>query len=139
MADLLAAFQYAQLEKSEEIQERRKNIWIRYMNDLGDWARKHGVALPTIPDSCERTTTYYLLMPVASMREQLMKKLHSEGILAVFHYLPLHLSKMGREFGGEVGQCPVTESASDRLLRLPLYAAMTEDEQVTVINTILQF
>ena len=75
MADLLAAFLYAQLEKSEEIQERRKNISIRYINDLGDWARKHGVALPTIPDSCEQTYhLFYLLMPVASMREQLMKK-----------------------------------------------------------------
>ncbi len=62
--------------------------------------------------------------------------LKSRGILSVFHYLPLHLSDMGRRFGGREGQCPVTESVSDRLLRLPFFVGLTEDLQDEVVCAI---
>ena len=140
MSDLLAAFLYGQLEKREQIQGRRERIWTVYMDELRVWAQKHGVTLPTIPASCEQTHhLFFMLMPDASMRQRLMAKLRSKGILAVFHYLPLHLSKMGRKFGGEIGQCPVAEDVSDRLLRLPFYTSMTEDEQATVVREVLKF
>jgi dTDP-4-amino-4,6-dideoxygalactose transaminase len=63
----------------------------------------------------------------------------ARGILAVFHYLPLHLSPMGRRYGGAAGDCPVAEDISDRLLRLPFYTDMTPDEQAEVIDKVTSF
>ncbi len=65
--------------------------------------------------------------------------LRSKGILAVFHYLPLHLSEMGRKFGGKEGDCPVTEQLRDRLLRLPFYNDLSELDQAEVIQEIRNF
>ena len=79
---------------------------------------------------------FYVLMPSLEARQRLISHLRSKGILAVFHYLPLHLSAMGRQFGGEVGQCPVTEDASDRLLRLPFYNSLEERQQERVVEAI---
>ena len=65
-----------------------------------------------------------------------MASLRRRGILSVFHYLPLHLSPMGRRFGGRPGDCPVAESVSGRLVRLPFYPAMTDSEQAQVIDAV---
>ena len=65
--------------------------------------------------------------------------LKARGILAVFHYLPLHLSEMGQRFGGQPGDCPVTEDVSDRLLRLPFYNSLSDGEQAQVIEALLAF
>jgi dTDP-4-amino-4,6-dideoxygalactose transaminase len=79
---------------------------------------------------------FYLIMPSLEDRQAFIAHLRAEGILAVFHYLPLHLSRMGRQFGGREGQCPVTEVISDRLVRLPFYARIsTSDDQEFVIDT----
>ena len=82
---------------------------------------------------------FYLLMPSLDARQGLMAALRAKGILSVFHYLPLHLSEMGRRFGGQPGQCPVTEDVSDRLLRLPFYNRLSESDQDLVIDTIRNF
>ncbi len=68
-----------------------------------------------------------------------MAHLRSQGILAVFHYLPLHLSEMGRGFGGRPGDCLITEDVSDRLLRLPFYNDLSESDQQSVIDAIRQW
>jgi dTDP-4-amino-4,6-dideoxygalactose transaminase len=68
-----------------------------------------------------------------------MNDLRQEGIISVFHYLPLHLSDMGRQFGGKPGDCPVTESISDRLLRLPFYNTLTLPDQEMVVDALFQF
>jgi dTDP-4-amino-4,6-dideoxygalactose transaminase len=73
------------------------------------------------------------------VRSALIAWLGERGILAVFHYLPLHLSAMGRRFGGRAGQCPVAEDVADRLLRLPFYTSMTESEQDEVIEAVRAF
>ena len=78
-------------------------------------------------------------MPSYQQRQQLIEHLKSRGILSVFHYLPLHLSPMGRKFGGKEGDCPVTEDLSDRLIRLPFYNTLTEAEQERVIKEVLDF
>jgi dTDP-4-amino-4,6-dideoxygalactose transaminase len=78
-------------------------------------------------------------MPSLAARTALIDHLKAQGILAVFHYLPLHLSDMGRGFGGQPGDCPVTEDVSDRLLRLPFYNSLTPDEQMSVIETVRAF
>ncbi len=82
---------------------------------------------------------YYLLLPSLEIRQRLIAHLKTNGIMAVFHYLPLNTSDMGRSFGGYAGQCPITESASDRLLRLPFYNDLSEDEQTTVLDCIRRF
>jgi len=82
---------------------------------------------------------YHLLLPSFDVRSALIAWLRERGILAVFHYLPLHLSVMGRRFGGREGQCPVTEDVADRLLRLPFYTSMTHAEQDEVIDAMLAF
>ena len=82
---------------------------------------------------------FYLLLPSLESRQALIAHLRSLNILAVFHYLPLHLSKMGRTFGGKPGDCPVTESVSDRLLRLPFYSALDEEAQQRVIFAVQDF
>ena len=82
---------------------------------------------------------YYLLLPSLPTRTNLIAHLKACGILAVFHYLPLHLSDVGRKFGGKEGDCPVTEDVSDRLLRLPFFNTMTEDQHGRVIDAILNW
>ncbi len=82
---------------------------------------------------------FYLLLPSLADRQALIELLTQRGILAVFHYLPLNISSMGRKLGGFQGQCPVTESISDRLLRLPFYNDLKESEQDEVIETINSF
>lgn len=139
-SDMLAAFLLAQLEARERIQARRKKIWLRYHQSLSDWAESNNVGLPTIPDYCEQSYhMFYLLMPSLTTRQELIAHLRHQGILSVFHYLPLHLSTMGRKFDGKEGDCPVTESISDRLLRLPFYFDLSEEDQQTVISQICRF
>jgi dTDP-4-amino-4,6-dideoxygalactose transaminase len=78
-------------------------------------------------------------LPSLESRQALIDRLKLKGILSVFHYLPLHISEMGRKFGGQAGDCPVTEEVSDRLLRLPFHNKLSEAGQSLVIETILAF
>ena len=135
-SDMLAAFLLAQLEEREKIQTRRRQIWDTYFERLSPWAKDHGVRLPVIPDHCEQSFhMFYLLTRSLDQRQALIRRMRERGILSVFHYLPLHLSPMGRKFGGKEGDCPVTEWVSDRLLRLPFYVDLTREEQQAVIES----
>jgi len=139
-SDILAAFLYAQLEAREQIQARRWRVWEYYYEHLEEWAQDHGVRLPVVPAHCEQPYhMFYLLMPSLEQRQALIAHLKARGILSVFHYLPLHLSEMGRRFGGKEGDCPVTEDVSDHLLRLPFYNGLTEVDQASVVAAISEF
>ena len=139
-SDILAAFLYAQLETYQDVQCKRRQIWDRYYQALQSWAKESGVRLPFIPQGVEQSYhMFYLLMPSLQLRQNLIAHLKSNLILSVFHYVPLHLSDMGRNFGGKAGDCPVTEDVSDRLLRLPFYNALNEGDQSRVIEAILEF
>lgn len=139
-SDLLAAFLYAQLEARERVQARRRQIWDRYRQGLADWAERSGVRLPMVPPHCEQSYhMFYLLLPSRERRQALIGCLKFHGILAVFHYLPLHLSEMGQKLGGQPGDCPVTEDLSDRLLRLPFYNDLTDEDQAEVIDRVRAF
>ena len=139
-SDILAGFLLAQLEASEQIQAQRCRIWHRYHDSLADWARQHDAQRPFVPSNSEQAYhMYYLIMPSFEARQRLIAFLRSQGILAVFHYVPLHLSDMGQRFGGRPGQCPVTETVSERLIRLPFYNSLSESEQSEVIETIQRF
>lgn len=140
LSDLLAAFLFAQLEQWEDIQAYRKRIWHSYNHQLGDWAAANGVRLPVVPGHCEQAYhMYYLLMPSHEARGNLINYLKAQRIESVFHYLPLHLSKMGARQGGKPGDCPITESVCDRLLRLPFYNSFTEVEQNRVVKALTAF
>ena len=139
-SDLLAAFLVAQLEARERIQAARRRIWETYERELAGWAGEHGVRLPVVPEGCEQAYHLFaVLLPSLDARTRLIDHLRARGILAVFHYLPLHLSAMGRGYGGREGQCPVTEDVADRLLRLPFYTGLTESEQAEVIEAVHDF
>jgi dTDP-4-amino-4,6-dideoxygalactose transaminase len=139
-SEILAAFLYAQLESRQQIQQHRKEIWETYHARLSDWAQANQVCQPVIPPHCEHPAhIYYLLLPSLESRQALIEHLKRNSIWSVFHYLPLHLSDMGRRFGGNEGDCPVTEDVSDRLLRLPLYNSMTQEDMEKVVQAILKF
>lgn len=140
LSDLLAAFLCAQLESATEIQRRREAIWTTYHTELQAWAAQNDVQMPVVPAACTPSYhLYYLVMPTEDAQKAFMAALKAKGIATVFHYLPLHLSKVGRHFGGEVGDCPVTERIAYRLVRLPMYNGMSEAEQAHVIDTIKAF
>ncbi len=82
---------------------------------------------------------FYMVLPSLKHRQDLIAHLKKHGILSVFHYLPLHLSDVGRQFGGKPGQCPVAEDRSDRLIRLPFYNSLSDEEQEKVIEAICHF
>ena len=139
-SDILAAFLYAQLEARERIQAKRQRVWEYYNEHLQDWAKAHNVRLPIVPAHCEQPYhMFYLLMPSLKQRQALIAHLKAHGILSVFHYLPLHLSKIGRRFGGKEGDCPVTEDVSDRLLRLPFYNDLSIEDQQRVVAAICEW
>jgi len=139
-SDILAAILYAQLEVRNTIQQARRKCWLFYQQGLSEWALNHGVQLPFVPDYCDQAYhIFYILMPDFRLRTALIEHLKAHEILSLFHYTPLHLSDMGRYFGGYEGQCPVTERASERLLRLPLYSALSESDQMRILEAIYSF
>jgi dTDP-4-amino-4,6-dideoxygalactose transaminase len=139
-SEILAAFLYAQLEAREVIQSTRKRIWEYYHEHLKDWARDRNVQLPAVPSHCEQPYhMFYLLVPSLAERQALIAHLSACEINGVFHYLPLHLSSMGRGFAGKEGDCPVTEDVSDRLVRLPFYNELTEVDQTRVVAALKGF
>lgn len=139
-SDLLAAFLLAQLEGRHEIQRKRKRIWGTYGKQLESWANDHGVRLPVVPSECEHVYhMFYLILPSLADRQAFIAHLKSQGILSVFHYIPLNLSDMGKKWAARETPCPVTEDLSQRLVRLPFYNDLTEGEQARVIDAVKSF
>jgi dTDP-4-amino-4,6-dideoxygalactose transaminase len=139
-SDILAAYLYAQFENKDRIQTHRKNIWQYYHDNLKDWASNNNIRLPLVPDYCTQPYhMFYLLMPTRNDRDRFIEHLKSHSIQAVFHYLPLHLSKMGKKLGYKAGDLPVTEDISQRLVRLPFHNRLEKDDQNRVIEKIHDF
>lgn len=134
-SDMLAAFLLAQLEKGEHVQTARRRIWNRYRDELAAWAAGQGIVLPHVPEHCVPAYhLFHLLLPSMAERDGFIARLRRRGVQSIFHYVPLHTSPMGQHFGARRGDCPVTESVSERLARLPFYTSMTEEEQTHVIE-----
>ena len=139
-SDLCAAALLAQFEDAEVIQSRRLRLWNQYFTRLSTWASSLGVVLPTVPAGCEHPGhLFYILFQTHAQRESAIAWLDAAGIKAYFHYLPLHLSDAGSRLGSSPLGCPITESVSQRLLRLPLYPSMTEDQQNRIIDRLANF
>ncbi|HEB90935.1 MAG TPA: dTDP-4-amino-4,6-dideoxygalactose transaminase [Deltaproteobacteria bacterium] len=140
-SEICAAFLFAQLEEMESITERRAEIAAYYSEHLSGLEREGRLRLPCVPPDCETNAhLYHLLLPDEATRDGLMSHLRTHGILAVFHYVPLHDSPMGTKLaGGRPARLPVTESVSRRLLRLPFYCQLEPLEQEEVVGRIRDF
>jgi len=140
MSDLLAAFLLGQLEQRERVFVARRRIWEEYKEGLEDWAMQNGAVLPSMPPEASPSFhMFQVMMPSLASRQALIRHLAENGILGVFHYVPLHLSEMGRRLGYAPGAFPETERVSDQLLRLPFYNDLSRADQNRVIEEIVRF
>jgi dTDP-4-amino-4,6-dideoxygalactose transaminase len=137
MSDILAAVLWAQLEVWHSIQEARKLIWDWYQAKFYAWASNTGIGTPDIPPHCTQSYhSFYFVMQTPERQRDLIRYLSSQQVLGVSHYQPLHLSKMGRQYGGTEGACPIAESVSARILRLPFYTALKEEQQCRIAEVV---
>lgn len=128
-SDILAALLLAQLERSEEIMQKRMHIWNTYNEAFLELEKQGKLIRPYIPEYAKHNAhMYYIILPTEEIRNKVMDKLKQKEISNVFHYIPLHTSPMGLKLGYKQGDLPKTEEYSARLLRLPLYADMSEEE-----------
>jgi len=131
---------FAQLQHIDEINGRRMAIWKRYESALRSLEKSGFVSLPVIPCECTHNAhMFYLLTRTHDEQVALLAALKAKGVNAVFHYVPLHATDAGRKFGRAGSAMSVTEDLSDRLVRLPLYPALTEDEIAYICVTIEEF
>jgi dTDP-4-amino-4,6-dideoxygalactose transaminase len=139
-SELTCAFLYAQLQQMDEITRRRKAICEYYQQRLAPLEKSGHLRLPVIPADCQ--SNYHLFHVItrdAATRAALMKHLNDQEIHAVFHYVPLHTSRMGQQLSPQTRSLPVTESLSAQLLRLPLFYEITDAQQDRVVSEIEKF
>lgn len=139
-SDMNAAYLWAQLESISEIMEWRMERWNQYYNLLKPLEEKGYIQLPYIPDICRHNAhMFYIKTKDLSVRSKLIQYLKEKEIMAVFHYIPLHTSPAGLKYGRFVGEDKFTTSESERLLRLPMYYGLREEQVEYVCESIIQF
>jgi dTDP-4-amino-4,6-dideoxygalactose transaminase len=139
-SDIIAAFLYAQMENADQIIAKRNLIYALYMEGLRPLAEQGYLQLPvTLNDCCSNGHIFYIIARSLKERKELAQFLRELGILAVFHYVPLHSSPAGKLYGRACGTLDVTERVSDCLLRLPLYYEMTDDDVHSITANIRSF
>jgi dTDP-4-amino-4,6-dideoxygalactose transaminase len=135
--EIIAAFLWAQLEDADRITKRRLALWQRYHQLLVPLEMQGKLRRPIIPEDCEANGhMYYVLLAPNVDRRLILEELKHSGITCVFHYVPLHLSPAGRRFARIHGSLAVTENLSARLLRLPLWIGLEDNEQMRVVETL---
>jgi dTDP-4-amino-4,6-dideoxygalactose transaminase len=138
LADVLAAYLYAQLERRQQILEKRKVAFDRYLRLLEPEADRRGFALPTVPTDREQAYhMFYVMLPDADTRDRVLAGMRDRGVHATFHFVPLHSSPGGRRFAARELPCPVSDRVSARLLRLPFYTDLTEAEADQVVGSFI--
>jgi dTDP-4-amino-4,6-dideoxygalactose transaminase len=139
-SDLLAAFLWGQYERRAQIQAQRHAVWDAYAGHLAAWAARQGFRLPEIPEDREHPAhLFWVLAPSPQDRDRFLAHLSSHGVHAVFHYVPLHSSPAGRRFGRSPLRLEVTDSVSASLVRLPLWAGMSQEMIDRVIEAVTSF
>lgn len=138
MSELNAAVLDSQLSEFSTIQTLRHSIWDRYSSELGGWAQQAGARLMD-PNRSHTAHLFYLLMPDHDGQKEMLAYLRAHGVIATFHYIPLDSSPAGLRFGRTPSSCGVSLNFSQRLVRLPLWAGMTEDDVTRVIETVSGF
>jgi dTDP-4-amino-4,6-dideoxygalactose transaminase len=138
LSEVLAALLDAQLDKFAEIQARRARVATRYQAGLETWARSRGVRLPApVPERESNHHIFYLLFPDEASRDACLQALRARGVMASFHYIPLHSSPHGRALGLEGGDLPVTDRVAGTLLRLPLHPLLTDEDLERVVSAVI--
>jgi dTDP-4-amino-4,6-dideoxygalactose transaminase len=136
LSDVLAAILDVQLDKLAEVQARRAAVVARYRAGLADWAAREGVRLPAeLPEREPNHHIFYLLYSESARRDRTLAALRARGVMATFHYIPLHSAPQGRRIGADY-ELPVTERVSATLLRLPLHARLTDADVDRVIDAV---
>ena len=139
-SDMNAAYLYAQLEIADEINDARLKIWNTYYEGLKGLADEGKIELPVIPEGCVHNAhMFYLKTKDVEERTALISFMKEKEILAVFHYVPLHSAEAGKKFGRFHGEDVYTTKESERLVRLPLYYGLTEDENKYIIDMVKEF
>lgn len=139
-SDMNAAYLWAQLQEADRINDNRLAIWKTYAEVFAPLAASGRVEVPSIPDGCVHNAhMYYLKLRDLQDRTDFIQHLKDNGIVAVFHYIPLHSAPAGLKFGRFHGEDRYTTSESDRLVRLPLYYGLTQEDQQYVIDTALDY
>jgi dTDP-4-amino-4,6-dideoxygalactose transaminase len=139
-SEITAAFLWAQIEQAQTITANRLKTWTQY-HDAFEFLEKRGlVRRPTVPENCSLNGhIYYLILEDVDKRNALLKFLNDRGVNAVFHFIPLHSSPGGLKYGKTSGTLPVTDDLSHRLIRVPLWAGMTESQVHQVISCVSDF
>ena len=138
-SDILAAILYSNLERWSTIQKKRKDIWDLYYDQLIDWSLINNIVLPIVPKECDQAySMFYLITSSSHNQNKIIKELSKNRVDAFFHYLPLHLSKMGKFYGSKQGDYPTTEIISETIVRLPFYESLTQEDQKIVIRATKQ-
>lgn len=136
-SDVLAAMLYGQMERFDEIMSKRMNVWNRYNDAFYELEKQGKLIRPHIPEySTHNAHMYYIFLTSKDIRDNMILKLREKGVQSVFHYIPLHISPMGERYGYKEGDLPITEEYAGRLLRLPMWADLTENEIETVIDAV---
>lgn len=136
-SEIASAFLYGQLELLDEIAAKRRQIYQFYRQQLKPLEAEGLMRLPCIPEDCDSNYhMFYILLPDGPTRDLLLTMLRADGIQAVFHYVPLHSAPMGRTLGCAARELPVTDNISGRLLRLPFYHDITQEELLRVVSCI---
>ena len=136
-SDILAAYLLAQLESVERITKLRRMNYDYFVKEVGKFAHKKLLEIPTVPSYAEHNShIFYIILPSAHDRNFVMDYMRTNEISATFHYIPLHSAPQGRKMGNKAEDLPITEDLAERLLRLPLYSAMTAIERKTVVRVL---
>jgi dTDP-4-amino-4,6-dideoxygalactose transaminase len=135
--EIIAAFLYAQLEDARALTEDRRRVWNRYHDALAGLERDGKLRRPIVPPECGHNAhLYYLLLPDLSGRTRLIASLKERGVIALFHYVPLHDAPAGRRYGRTHGPLDITSDASDRLVRLPLWPGLDDRTADAVVECV---
>ncbi len=139
LSDTLAAFLLGQLEQRDTVQAKRRRVFKRYQAALAPHADGLGFRLPVVPHDCDPAYhMFYVLLPDRETRDAVLDAMRAQGLQATFHYVPLHSSEGGRRFAERPTECPTSTEISGRLLRLPFYNSLSDDELARVVDGFLR-
>jgi dTDP-4-amino-4,6-dideoxygalactose transaminase len=135
--EIIAAFLWAQLEDAEAITDRRMECWNRYHSLLEPMEREGLIRRPVVPKDCEHNAhLYHVIVGDTVDRQAVLKAMKDNGINSIFHYVPLHASPAGKRYGRCHGSLEVTDRLSEKLIRLPLWTGISEDQQLSVVASL---
>ena len=139
-SDINAAYLYAQLEEADMINQNRLKSWAAYYEQLSPLADAGRIELPVIPAECKHNAhMFYIKVTDIGERDALIRYLKENGIITAFHYVPLHTSPAGSRFGRFHGEDRYTTNTFERLLRLPMYYGLTQDNVDYICDKIKEF